>query len=119
MLLIAVSDLMFQSRIQAAADAAGVASRIADSADALKTALASGTSAAVVDIHDREFDAIDAIRNATTEGATVLAFGRHTEPALLRAARDAGAAIVVPRSQLVEDLAELLERITRVGRSDV
>jgi hypothetical protein len=41
-----------------------------------------------------------------------MAFGRHTEPALLRAARDAGAAIVVPRSQLVEELPELLRRLT-------
>ena len=110
---------MFQSRIRAAADAAGIASRVADSEDALHVSLAAGTSAAVVDIHDRSFDAMDAIRNATTQGATVLAFGRHTEPALLRAARDAGATIVVPRSQLVEDLPGLLERIIGVRRNEV
>jgi hypothetical protein len=41
----------------------------------------------------------------------VLAFGRHTEPATLRAARDAGAETVVPRSQLVEELPALLGRL--------
>ena len=41
----------------------------------------------------------------------MLAFGRHTDAATLRQAREAGADIVVPRSQLAEELSELVDRL--------
>jgi hypothetical protein len=110
MLVIAVSDLMFQSRIAAAAEAKGVDFRVADRGGEFEVALAGG-GAAIIDLHDRMFDAMQAIAAAKSASVRVLAFGRHTEPALLRAARDAGAAIVVPRSQLVEELPKLLEQL--------
>jgi DNA-binding NarL/FixJ family response regulator len=111
-LLVAVSDLMFQSRIVAAAESLGLKTQIADSESALSAAIGSASSV-VIDLHDRAFDAVDVIGRAHAAGVRSMAFGRHTEPALLRAARDAGAAIVVPRSQLVEELPELLRRLMR------
>ena len=95
---IAVSDLLFQSRIDAAARALGLAPCIADSAGAL------APTAAITD--------------AKAAGARVLAFGRHTEPATLRAARDAGADLVVPRSQLAEELPELLRSLLAAQEND-
>jgi hypothetical protein len=41
----------------------------------------------------------------------VLAFGRHTEPQMLRSAREAGCAEVVPRSTLVDEMPALVQRV--------
>jgi len=46
-------------------------------------------------------------------GVPVLGFGRHTDPQLLRAARQAGFAKVVARSVLSERLPELVEELVR------
>ena len=108
---IVVSDLMFQSRIDAAARSLGLAPRIADTAVSLADALAARPAVAVIDLHERALDPTAAIIDAKAAGARVLAFGRHTEPATLRAARDAGADLVVPRSQLAEELPELLRSL--------
>ncbi len=107
-LLIIVSDLMFQSRIEIAARDAGMAARIADTASAVEAALEASPEIVVIDLHIADIDAPDAIRRAKAAGARVLAFGRHTEPVTLRAARDVGADTVVPRSQLAEELPALL-----------
>lgn len=106
--VIAVSDLMFAPRIEDAARALGLTTAVVTDATALDAALATGAAMAVVDLHDTGFVALDAIVAAKGAGARVLAFGRHTEPQTLRAARDAGADRVVPRSQLVEELGALL-----------
>lgn len=108
---IVVSDLLFQSRIDAAARAIGLEPRIADTAATLVAALAARPAIAVIDLHERALDATASIADARTAGARILAFGRHTEPATLRAARDAGADIVVPRSQLAEELPALLRSL--------
>lgn len=110
-LLIVVVDLMFQSRIEIAARDAGATPHVADTAAALDAAFApdaEAPAAAVIDLHVTGIDAEDAIRRVKAAGARVLAFGRHTEPATLRAARDAGADTVVPRSSLAEDLPQIL-----------
>ena len=46
-------------------------------------------------------------------GVPVLGFGRHTDPQLLRAARQAGFAKVVARSVLSERLPELVDELVR------
>lgn len=108
---IIVSDLMFQSRIAAASASLGHAALVADDDATLAAALAGRARLAVVDLHIAGIDALDAIRRAKAAGARVLAFGRHTEPATLRAARAAGADAAVPRSQLVEELPALLRSL--------
>jgi hypothetical protein len=110
--IIAVSDLLFQSRIAAAVRAAGADPVIADTEALLSASLDAGAAAPiVVDLHERHLDPLAAIRSASAAGRHVLAFGRHTEPATLRAARDAGATTVVPRSQLAEELPALLAKL--------
>jgi DNA-binding NarL/FixJ family response regulator len=105
---IVVPDLMFQSRIEAAVRAAGLTPIVAATAAGVDLAIAARPTLAVIDLHGAGIDTDRAIREAKAAGMRVLAFGRHTEPATLRAARDAGADRVVPRSQLVEELHELI-----------
>jgi DNA-binding NarL/FixJ family response regulator len=105
-IVIMVSDLMFQPRIEAAAKALSFDVRVGE--DAIGE-LGPG-DALVVDLHERDGDPLAAIVAASGRRAGVLAFGRHTEPQTLRAARDAGADLAVPRSQLVEELPALLRQ---------
>ena len=115
---IIVVDLMFQSRVRMAAEALGLATRIADSAEAADGVLAERPEIAVIDLHAAGIDAPSTVRAAKAAGARVLAFGRHTEPSILRAAREAGADAVVARSQLVEELPALLRSLLPGGTAE-
>ena len=112
---IVVSELLFQSRIAAAVARLGHEAAVADSAATLAAAIAAGPALAIIDLHDRNLDALAAVRSASAAGVRVLAFGRHTEPGTLRAARDAGAGLVVPRSQLSQELPQLVESMLSTG----
>ncbi|MCA1554198.1 MAG: hypothetical protein LC737_07455 [Chloroflexi bacterium] len=57
------------------------------------------------------------ITQARAANVPVLAFGRHTDAATLRAARQAGANKVVPNSELVSELPQLVEQLTRSDAS--
>lgn len=109
--VIAVQDLMFQPRIEAAARTLGFETVIADDPLSARNALARRPAIAIVDLQAATLDADAVIRAARAIGARVLAFGRHTEPAVLRAARQAGADQAVSRSQLVEELPALIESV--------
>jgi hypothetical protein len=109
--VIAVSDLLFQTRIEGAVRATGSEVTLADTPARLDAALERQPAVVVIDVHETAFSATEAIGQSAAAGARVLAFGRHTAPAELRAARNAGAGIVVPRSDLVERLPELLGRL--------
>ncbi|HXK32669.1 MAG TPA: hypothetical protein VNM91_01485 [Dehalococcoidia bacterium] len=108
--VIFVDDLLFQPRIRSVLEALGFEARVADTPETAAGACA-GARIAVIDLHATALDAIAQVRAAKGAGAAVLAYGRHTEPKLLRAARDAGADIVVPRSELVEELPQLVQRL--------
>jgi DNA-binding NarL/FixJ family response regulator len=116
-ILIVVNDLMFQPRIAEAARALGMEARVADAADAVAEALGAPPAVVVVDVHAAGIDAAATIRAAREAGARVLAFGRHTDAAALRAAREAGADRVVARSQLVEQLGELIASLAQRPRA--
>jgi hypothetical protein len=106
--IICVSDLLFSERIAAAARASGLETRVAGSAGDAERMLSEGGVVAVVDVNAADFDAVAVIEQAKAAGLAVLAFGRHTDAAGLRRARAAGAYRVVARSQLVEELPDLL-----------
>jgi DNA-binding NarL/FixJ family response regulator len=92
-------------------EAAGLRARIADTAALAAAAMDEPPALVVVDLHAAGIDVMSVIRMSKAAGAAVLAFGRHTEPATLRAARDAGADAAVSRSQLVDELPELIARL--------
>ncbi len=111
--VLAVPDLLFQSRIEAAIRACGLDVRASASQAACLDALATGAALAIVDLQAEGYAARALNEAAKRAGARVLAFGRHTDPAALRAAREAGADLVVARSQLAEELPALLDRLLR------
>ena len=111
--VLAVPDLLFQSRIEAALRGCGLDVRVPASQAACLDVLAGGATLAVIDLQAQGYDAQALIEAAKRAGARVLAFGRHTDPAALRAAREAGADLAVARSQLAEELPALLDELLR------
>ncbi|HEX9401911.1 MAG TPA: hypothetical protein VF912_17510 [Anaeromyxobacter sp.] len=107
-ILVAVRDLLFRSKIHAAAERLGVAIRLAPRDAPLSQAardLASGT--ALVDLS--EPGVLDEIRLVKRAGGVrVVGFLGHLEAELALAARAAGADEVLSRGQLVQRLDELL-----------
>ena len=112
-ILAIVTDLMFQSRLREQAQALGHKLMVADTESAVREALATKPSLVILDLHASAIDWRSAIGMAKQSGVPVLAFGRHTEAQLLRAARDAGCDRVVARSTLFEELPQLIEQLTR------
>jgi len=105
-----VDDLLFQSRLELQAQRLGYEFVVVDDGASLER-MPADVTLAIVDLHVRGIDWRAAVTKANERGVPVLAFGRHTETQLLRDARDAGCDRVVPRSQLVEELPELIEEL--------
>ncbi len=103
-----ISDLMFESRLREHASALGYDVRATDTLEATQEVLTEGPALAVLDLHVAGVDWRLAVEAAKERGVPVLAFGRHTEARLLRAAREAGCDRVVARSTLVEELPSLI-----------
>jgi DNA-binding NarL/FixJ family response regulator len=104
-----VSDLMFRSKIDVAARAAGRPLTYAGAGD--PAAAVAGAAMVLVDLGHRTLDPIQviaAIRAASD--VPIIAFGSHVDEARLAAARDAGAGEALPRSTFSKRLAELLRR---------
>ena len=111
-----ISDLMLQSRLVEQARLAGCTVLVADTFEALDRALAAGPALVAVDLQASGVDWRRAVALAKERGVPILAIGRHTEAALLRAAREAGCDRVVPRSTFVEELPQLLEQLASARR---
>jgi len=106
----AVADLMFASRIRAAANAAGVECVFARSTEELEK-LAAGADLVLIDSETRWLDvpaSVGALKAAAVP--EVVVFGPHVNGAALVAAREAGADRVLARSAFVTMLPELLKR---------
>ena len=103
-----VPDLFFEPRI------ADGLKRLDFTAHAItQPAAVAGNALLVIQLdgpRDRWLALIGAARDA---GVPVLAFGRHTDAETLRAARQAGADKVVPNSQLVAELPELVAALVK------
>lgn len=103
--LVLCDDLIFFSRIAAAARAAGLGVRMARSAaELLAAARAAPPGGVVLDVHLPGLD-LPALLAALADlpaPPPVTAYGSHVEAEVLRAARAAGCARVLPRSRFVE-----------------
>jgi DNA-binding NarL/FixJ family response regulator len=107
------ADLLFASRIRAAARAAGVDAVLFRSAEALlEAALARAPRRVLIDLDARGVDAPALIRalkaDARTGASEVVGFVSHVNEAAIAAARDAGADRVLARSAFVRLLPSLL-----------
>jgi hypothetical protein len=95
-----VPDLMLQSRVAEILGAAGH-----DVTPAASPEDAAGAELIVADVNDVDPAAVAA------HGVPVLGFHQHTDPDSKARAEAAGVAMVVPRSRLMREMPELVERL--------
>ena len=112
-ILAVIPDLMFQSRVREQAQALGFEVATADTMDEAIQALERLPGLLVLDLHAMGIDTAALAADAKARAVPVLAFGRHTETGVLRAAREAGCDAVVVRSTFVEELPQLLRQLAR------
>jgi hypothetical protein len=109
-----VRDLLLRSRIEAAAEATGAGVVFAANYDRLRDiAAANPITLAFADLSDSTFDPATTARELTTAcpGATLIGFASHVDLKPLAAARAAGLAQTLSRSEFVSRLPDLLKSI--------
>lgn len=103
-LLLVADDLIWASRLRAAADRAGAGSSTVATLEELERRLGAGdVEQVIVDLSGRRYDAVDAVRLAAGAGAAVLAVGQHEDLDLRRRALAAGARRVFSYNKLFSD----------------
>ncbi len=114
-ILAVVTDLMLESRIRQMARAMGYDVSVADTVQAVREALDSAPPDLIVlDLQAEGLpwrEAVAAAKAGADGPVPVLAYGQHTKPDVLRAARDGGCDLAVPRSQLMEEFPALIEQV--------
>jgi CheY-like chemotaxis protein len=106
-------DLMFASRITGTARSLGLTVKPARSIEILEGLVRQGSPSCV--ILDLAFpslrlpELLDWLRANCTPMPRIVAYGSHVDAAGLKAARDAGCDIVLPRSAFVEQLPSKLQ----------
>ena len=113
MVLAAVDDLLFSSKIRATAKAAGVELAFARSPqEILEQARTQKPSLVIFDLNSGKTDPVATIAALKADPALAtirtLAFASHVHTDLIASARKAGADQVLPRSAFAANLAELL-----------
>jgi DNA-binding NarL/FixJ family response regulator len=114
MILVAVDDLLFSSKIRTTARQAGVELTFARSpAEILEHARTIRPSLVIVDLNSAKAEPIETIaalkRDAATATIRTIGFASHVHTALIDAARQAGVDEVMPRSAFASHLAEILQ----------
>lgn len=113
MILVAVDDLLFSSKIRATAKLAGVELAFARTPDEiLAQARALRPALAIFDLNSGKTDPISTIAAIKSDPALAairtIGFASHVHTALISAAREAGADQVLPRSAFAGNLSEIL-----------
>jgi DNA-binding NarL/FixJ family response regulator len=118
-----VPDLLFGSRVQGSLAAAGHEVELIGDAPQLRERLAADSEppadVLVVDLTDAQLDGA-AIRESLAaggllDGVQTLAFYSHVDAAVGERAREAGFELVVPRSRMAREGAQLIERLAPGG----
>jgi CheY-like chemotaxis protein len=119
MILAAVDDLLFLSKIQQTAQQVGVAVKSARPADLLDLASQDVPSAIIIDLNHRSGKALEVLRtlksDLKTKEIAVIGFVSHVQTDLIAAARDARCDPVLARSAFVNQLPSLLQRFSGTG----
>ena len=106
--LVLSDDLIFVSRIAASARAAGLAVRQArTSTELIALAAKDPPAGAILDLQNPGLDLaalLGELNAVCPVMPRVTAYGSHVEAELLRAAREAGCDLVLPRSKFVKEL---------------
>jgi DNA-binding response OmpR family regulator len=110
--LVVADDLIWASRLLAAADNAGARGRIAHDTAELAAGLAEHNAAPViVDLNGRRYDGVEAVRAAAEGGGAVLAVGQHEDLELRRRALAAGATRVFSYNKMFRDGAQVVAQL--------
>jgi CheY-like chemotaxis protein len=107
--LLLSDDLIFNSRILGTARDLGLSVRAArTSSELLGRARKAAPSCVIVDLANPGLQITKLMDDLNELGVRVIAYGPHVDAAGLRAAREAGCDVVLPRSKFVEELPEKL-----------
>ena len=119
MILALVDDLMFRSKIRAAADRAGRSVTFVGRDAIVREAGAASSDLVIVDLDRAPLDPISAIREIKAHpagsGIRIVAFVSHVRADLIEEAREAGAEVLA-RSAFVTRLPEILAGAAGDGR---
>jgi hypothetical protein len=115
--IVLTADLLFGSNVQGMLAAAGHDAELAGGEDALREALMRGPADVVVaDLTSDELERVQSVRELREEGligrARVLGYYSHVEPGVRDLAEAEGFDLVVPRSRMAREGAELLSGLT-------
>ncbi|MBI5495657.1 MAG: response regulator transcription factor [Deltaproteobacteria bacterium] len=110
--LVAISDLMFQSKVDATARAVGVMPGRARRGSTLWADVReTGARRVIIDLTSPAFGGVEAVRALRKElgmDVEVVGYCRHTHEELIASARAAGCNAVLTQGQLSDQLADLL-----------
>ncbi|HXH06340.1 MAG TPA: hypothetical protein VNI83_07085 [Vicinamibacterales bacterium] len=113
MVVAAVTDLLFASKIRAAAQALGIEVRFARTAEEILALARDGSARLVmIDLNSRDLDPLSAIarlKEASAGACRIVGFVSHVHGELIAAARRAGADDVLARSAFAAQLPSLLQ----------
>jgi CheY-like chemotaxis protein len=102
-------DLMFTSRVTSTARAFGLEMQTARSPAQLMNLLAACVpQCLLVDLQNPGLSVVDLMGTLLPPRPYVVGYGTHVDAAALKAARDVGFDLVLPRSKFVEELAKSL-----------
>ncbi len=122
-IFVVCADLMFSAGIREAGASRGVTLEFIDSKEKFQEALAHFRAPLLLaDLHhhalggDRAGELVAALRASEKNARTyAVAWGKHTEPGLLRSAERAGFDKAMPRSLFVREMPELVRRAAASG----
>jgi DNA-binding NarL/FixJ family response regulator len=109
--LLLSDDFLFGSRITGTAASLGLAIKTARNTEALQALVRQGSPRCVlIDLSNPglNIEQLAQSLRALVPAPFLVAFGSHVDTATLKAARDAGCGVVLPRSKFVEELPEKL-----------
>jgi len=113
MILVAVDDMLFSSKIRTTAKQAGVEIQFARTpADILTQARALNPALVIFDLNSARIDSIATVKSLKSDNALAaiptLGFVSHVQTDVIEAARQAGIDTVMPRSAFAGQLADIL-----------
>lgn len=105
-IILAVRDLLFRSRIESVASRLGVPIALAPRDRPISQAVGTEKTLVLLDLGDP--GALEQIPSIREKGAKVVAFAGHVMEDLIQSARDKGADEVLSRGELVAKMADIL-----------
>jgi CheY-like chemotaxis protein len=108
MILAAVDDLLFRSKIRTVAKQVGADVQFVKTAAEVREAIAAAPSLALLDLHAAAIDPVGSVAALRAHGVPVIGFYAHVHTDVAQAAIAAGATQVMPRSAFATRLPEIL-----------